>query len=120
MDNQTKEMTFKERILKIYDDLNNIDIDSLNDEINELKKELETIIKKCDESDKEKEMTLLSEIEQESIHVPIPVRHKENVPCKVIEPPSLREEKLTLKDFLSFAFLTVIIALLIFIIVILV
>lgn len=107
---EIKEISFKDRLIQIYTELDNIKIDEVQNEINEIKSNLHVLIEDCKKAEEEKEKILFDELlENKSNYHPLQKCYKTEKPI-IIQKPKEEKELSTRKDWLFIGILLAIIA----------
>ncbi len=104
--NEVQEVSFKDRILNIYKELDSLDIDEIKDEIDKIKKEVECLIKLCDESSRIKDEILINDAEkQQNRPIPIAMRTKNHKSGTIVEPARYESNVPVIKNIITIGLL---------------
>lgn len=108
MENEVKkEITFKERLIQIYNDLDELDVEAAQEEINKLKDELDVLIKNCDEASVEKDEKIMQDlIEQQSMSKSVAMYHTKVKPTIISTAVEEKDKKEFVKNAIIIALLT--------------
>ena len=97
---------YKNKLLSIYKDLDALNVDEVQSKIDEIKDEISTLIKQCDESEEEKESVLINDfIKDDKYYQPIQPRTKTSPPEIIEQGKDEHTEYTTSKDLIVFLLL---------------
>lgn len=97
---ETVTKSYKETLISIYKDLDELQIEKVQDDIDKIKEEISELIAKCDESESEKEEILINDfIKDDTEYKPIQSRTKEGKGEIIEEGKKDEFTKASLKDF---------------------
>lgn len=103
---QEVKVSYKDKLVQIYKDLDSVNIEEVQSEIDSLKKEIEVLIKQCDESNAEKEKILINDVINENFdYKPIQEIRKEAAPI-IIEKGN-GDKKALVRDIITLVLLIV-------------
>lgn len=95
------QISFKNRLVQIYTELDKVDIKEIQVEIDELKKEVNDLILQCQEAEEAKEKVLTAnEIKKDSVYQPIPPGESVTKPI-IVKLGKDDKETSTVKDIIT-------------------
>lgn len=102
-------ISFKERLVQIYEDLDNLNLEEAQKEIDEIKSNLQILIEACKTAEDEKDKILINElIENKTIYKPLQKCNKSGKP-NIIQKPKEEKENTPRKDWIIISVLLAII-----------
>ncbi len=115
MENETKEITFKDRLIQIYNDLDELNIETVQEEIDKIKEELDIVIKSCDEANAEKDEKIMQDlVEHNSMEKSIALYHARTKPTIIEYAKEDKDKRALIKNIvISACLLLICVALLI-------